>query len=83
MRPDCSIKLRNDVATLVLSSFHLNGIVNISSIAEKARLANIEENVALEDVESLVMHAALLVGAAIEFDGSHAICSLPEGEYLS
>ncbi|MBN9218991.1 MAG: hypothetical protein J0I79_13650 [Mesorhizobium sp.] len=69
MRPDCSNKLRNDVAALTLKSFQINGIVKISTVAEEVRLANIEENVALEDIESLVMQAAQLVGAAIEFDG--------------
>ncbi|WP_137933940.1 hypothetical protein [Mesorhizobium comanense] len=68
MRRDCSIKLHNDVAALTLKSFQINGIVQISAVAEEVRRANIEENIALEDVESLVMQAAQLVGAAIEFD---------------
>jgi 1-deoxy-D-xylulose 5-phosphate reductoisomerase len=69
VRPDYSAKLRNDVAALTQKSFQINGIVKISALAEEVRRANIEENVALEDIESLVMQAALLVGAAIEFDG--------------
>ncbi|WP_292377247.1 hypothetical protein [Mesorhizobium sp.] len=44
------------------------GIVNISAVAEQIRVRNLAENVALEDVEYLVLHAAQVLGAAIEFD---------------
>lgn len=69
MRYDYSARLRDDVNSAVLTAFRTAGIVNISMVAEQVRIRNLAENVALEDIERLVLQAAQLIGAAIEFDG--------------
>lgn len=69
MRYDYSARMRDDVSSAVQMAFKTAGIVNITAIAEQVRIRNLAENVALEDVEHLVMQAAQLIGAAIEFDG--------------
>ena len=69
MRYDYSARMRDDVSSAVQMAFKTAGIVNITAIAEQVRVRNLVENVALEDVEHLVMQAAQLIGAAIEFDG--------------
>ncbi|WP_095205028.1 hypothetical protein [Mesorhizobium carmichaelinearum] len=68
MRYDYSARLRDDVNSAVQSTFRTAGIVNITVTAEQVRVRNLAENVALEDIEYLVLQAAQLLGAAIEFD---------------
>lgn len=68
MRYEYSAQLRDDVNSAVLAAFSKTGIVNIAVVAERVRVSNLAENVALEDVEHLVLQAAQLLGAAIEFD---------------
>jgi hypothetical protein len=68
MRYDYSTRLRDDVHSAVQMAFKTAGIVNISATAEQIRMRNLVENVALEDIEHLVLQAAQLLGAAIEFD---------------
>ncbi|BCG87298.1 MULTISPECIES: hypothetical protein [unclassified Mesorhizobium] len=68
MRHDYSTRLRDDVNSTVQKAFKMAGIVNISATAEQVRMRNLVENVALEDLEHLVLQAAQLLGAAIEFD---------------
>ena len=69
MRYEYSARLRDDVNSAVQAAFSKTGIVNIAAVAEHVRVSNLAENVALEDVEHLVLQAAQLLGAAIEFDG--------------
>lgn len=69
MRYNYSTRLRDDVSSAVLMAFKKNGIVNITAVAEQVRVRNLAENVALEDIEYLVLQAAQLIGVAIEFDG--------------
>ena len=69
MRYDYSTRLRDDVRSAVQMAFKTAGIVNITAVAEHVRVRNLAENVALEDIEHLVLQAAQLIGAAIEFDG--------------
>lgn len=69
MRYDYSECLRQDVISSVQRACKTAGIVNITMVAEQVRVRNLAENVALEDIEHLVLQAAQLVGAAIEFDG--------------
>jgi hypothetical protein len=69
MRYDYSAQLRDDVSSAVLMALKKTGIVNITAVAEQVRVKNLGENVALEDIEHLVLQAAQLIGAAIEFDG--------------
>lgn len=68
MRYDYSAQLRNDVNSAVQRAFKTAGIVNITVTAEQVRVSNLAENIALEDIEHLVLQAAQLLGAAIEFD---------------
>ncbi|MER8752318.1 hypothetical protein NKH57_24145 [Mesorhizobium sp. M1050] len=68
MRYDYSTRLRDDVTSAVLVAFEKNGIINITAVAERVRVRNLAENVALEDIEHLVLQAAQLVGVAVEFD---------------
>lgn len=68
MRYDYSMRLRDDVNSAVEKAFKTAGIVNITVTAEQVRIVNLAENVALEDVEYLVLQAAQMLGAAIEFD---------------
>ncbi|MBZ9962801.1 hypothetical protein [Mesorhizobium sp. BR1-1-2] len=78
MRYDYSTRLRDDVQSAVTTAFRTYGIVNITAVAERIRLRNLDENVALEDVEHLVLAAAQLLGAAIEFEGLTMIDHLPD-----
>lgn len=68
MRYGYSLQLRDDVSSAVEKAFKTAGIVNITAAAEQVRVMNLAENVALEDIEYLVLRAAQLFGAAIEFD---------------
>ncbi|MBZ9670752.1 hypothetical protein FJ970_14345 [Mesorhizobium sp. B2-1-8] len=68
MRYDYSTMLREDVYSTVCTAFKTVGIINVSVVAERIRIRNLAENVALEDIEHLVLQAAQLIGAAIEFD---------------
>jgi len=68
MRYEYSTRLHDDVNSAVEKAFKTAGIVNISVTAEQIRVRNLAENVALEDIEYLVLQAAQLLGAAIEFD---------------
>ncbi|MBZ9871857.1 hypothetical protein LB542_13440 [Mesorhizobium sp. BR1-1-9] len=79
MRYDYSMRLREDVQSAVHTAFRTAGIVRITTVAEQVRLRNLDENVALEDVEHLVMQAAQMLGAAIEFEGLAVIEERPGG----
>ncbi|MGX5827758.1 hypothetical protein [Mesorhizobium sp. 43Arga] len=68
MRHEYSMRLRGDVNSAVEKAFKTAGIVNITTTAEQVRVLNLAENVALEDIEYLVLRAAQLLGAPIEFD---------------
>src|SRR4029079_4525913 len=63
-----SNRLRDDAHCKVRQALRTNGIVNIIRLAEEIRLKNLADNVAREDIESLVMQIAQLYGAPIEFD---------------
>ncbi|MGX5843119.1 hypothetical protein ACWGTI_20570 [Mesorhizobium sp. ArgA1] len=61
-------------------------MVNIATVAEDVRTHNLDENIALEDVERLVMQVAQLYGAAMELDGLTAVeagrfTSLPDNPH--
>lgn len=73
MRYGYSARLREDVNSLVQIARRSKGIVNVAAVAEDVRQRNLAENVALEDLEALVMQVAQLYGAAMEFDGLTAI----------
>jgi predicted YcjX-like family ATPase len=69
MRYGYSARLRDDLNSRVLAALRARGMVNIAVVAEDVRLRNLDENVALEDVERLVMQTAQLYGAVMELDG--------------
>ncbi|WP_192356178.1 hypothetical protein [Mesorhizobium mediterraneum] len=68
MRDDYSVRLCHDVDRQVWAAVRCKGIVNVTAVAETVRLRNLAENVALEDIECLVLQAAQFYGAAMEFD---------------
>lgn len=81
MRYDYSARLRDDVNSAVQTAVKRAGIVNITALSEQIRVRNLAENVALEDIQHLVLQAAQLIGAAIEFDGlSNGLALLGAGE---
>lgn len=69
MRYEYSAQLREDLNAQVLAALHARGIVNVAVVAEEVRRRNLAENIALEDIEHLVMQAAQFYGAPMEFDG--------------
>lgn len=70
MRLAYSSKLKNDLWSTVRSAMTLGGTVNLAVIAEEVRKRNEIENVALEDVERLVLETAQMLGAIVEFDST-------------
>jgi hypothetical protein len=87
MRYEYSAGLRDDVNSAVHTAFTATGIINIAATAEQVRVRNLAENVALEDIECLVLQAAQLLGAAIEFDTlrwlwSHGLRKIADGPKL-
>ena len=73
MRYGYSAQLREDLNSRVLAALRSRGMVNIATVAEEVRTHNLDENIALEDVERLVMQVAQLYGAAMELDGLTAV----------
>ncbi|MER8786357.1 hypothetical protein NKH71_00570 [Mesorhizobium sp. M0983] len=69
MRYRFSVRLHDDVNSRVRATLRSRIAINLTAVAEAVRLQNLAENVAREDIEWLVMQAAQLQGAAIEFDG--------------
>jgi len=63
-----SSRLREDLNSQVLAALQGKGVVNVTAVAEDVRLRNLDENVAREDIEYLVVQTAELYGAAMEFD---------------
>lgn len=63
-----SDRLRTDAHCKVQHALWENGVVDIIRLSEEIRLKNLDENVAREDIESLVMQMAQVYGAAVEFD---------------
>jgi hypothetical protein len=62
--------LRNDIALLVERTLATDRIVNVSAIAAKLRRKHEHLNIALEDVESLVLQRAQALTLPILFDGA-------------
>ncbi len=79
MRYGYSAHLHEDIISQVQAAIHSKGIVNVAAVAEVVRVQNLAENVALEDIEHLVVQAAQFYGAAMEFDGLTSIGLAPFG----
>lgn len=58
MRYGYSVQLREDLNSRVLAAIRSRGMVNIAAVAEEVRLANLDENIALENVGWLVVQTA-------------------------
>lgn len=69
MRHEYSAQLREDLNVQVLTALQAQGIINVAVVAEEVRQRNLAENIALEDIEHLVMQTAQFYGAPMEFDG--------------
>lgn len=76
-----SIRLRDDAHHRVQKALRTKGIVNIIRLSEAIRLDHLAENIAREDIESLVMEVSQLYGAPIEFD-DEALTALDLPEVL-
>ena len=76
-----SIRLRDDAHHKVQQALRTKGIVNIIRLSEEIRLDNLAENIAREDIESLVLEVSQLYGAPIEFD-DEALTALDLPEVL-
>lgn len=63
-------ELRNDIALLVERALATDRIVNVPAIAAKLRLKHEHLNIALEDVESMVLQCAQASTLPILFDGA-------------
>lgn len=68
MRLRYSTEFKADLSKSVMGSIASTGIVNVPLIAEEIRKRNEIENIALEDVELLVLETAQMFGAILEFD---------------
>jgi hypothetical protein len=62
-----SSTLMDDLWRTVRTAISSNGTVNISVLAEGVRKRNEAENIALEDIERLLLEVATHSGAAVEF----------------
>lgn len=62
------IVVLEDLSAALDSALRETGVVNVSRIAEQIRVRNVDANIAREDIELHLMHAAQRRAAAIEFD---------------
>ena len=63
-----SDRLGRDIRRAVEHSWRVNGLVNISALAEVVRKRNLADNVALEDIEEAMVRIACAIGAPCVFD---------------
>jgi hypothetical protein len=63
-------RLKNDVAKTIKTEASCTPILNVPLIAEEIRLRNLFFNIAREDIEEMVLNAALQRGCAVEFDST-------------
>jgi hypothetical protein len=76
MNREFSQKLRIEVDLAVMEAAASHGTVNVPHVAEILRLQNIDENVAHEDVELLVVQQAQTLGIAMAFSADTPNLSL-------
>lgn len=72
MQRKYSNEFKTDLSRSVMSSIASSGVVNVPLIAEEVRRRNEADNIALEDVELLVLETAQIFGAMLEFDSDPA-----------
>lgn len=68
MDREFSESLRQDVSDSVRNSAARYGAIDVNAISEAVRLRHLAENVALEDIASLVMKAADWIGRPMVFE---------------
>ena len=73
MRPLVSAALMQDLARSVEEALRRDGLVHVSNLAEEVRRRNEVENVALEDIETMVVSFAQSLNAAMEFDSERRL----------
>jgi hypothetical protein len=61
--------LISDISDSVVGAAKLHGFVRIAAVAEEVRSRNADENIALEDIESMVLHYAREAGLPCALDG--------------
>jgi hypothetical protein len=62
--------LKDDAATFVEKAVGSGKIMNVAAIAEKLRRRHLHLNVALEDIEALILDFAMAKHSLMEFDGA-------------
>ncbi|RUW25925.1 hypothetical protein EN858_21430 [Mesorhizobium sp. M4B.F.Ca.ET.215.01.1.1] len=80
MRYHYSQTLLDDVTASVTEAFQRLGIVNVPVVAEQVRRRHPSENIALEDIEEIVLDTAQMFHIPMEFDGASAIFAAHEAE---
>jgi len=65
------VELRNDVHMTVKQATETSRIVDVSAIAEEVRCRHVHLNVALEDIEAIVLGVAKMGQFPILFDGAN------------
>lgn len=70
MRFSISSEFQTRIVAATREAMSETGIVNVPVVAMQVHSSNLEENVALEDIELRVLQAAQVFRAAIEFDRS-------------
>lgn len=65
------IELRDDIHMTVKQAAETSRIVNVSAIAEEVRCRHVHLNVALEDIEAIVLGVAKMGQLPILFDGAN------------
>jgi hypothetical protein len=68
-----SIKVHRDVVTSVAKAIERDGIVRICTLAEEVRVRNLDANIALEDIEVMVLREARHRQAPMEIEGMTTI----------
>lgn len=61
-------ELKADLAELVQQAMETNRVVNVPVVAEQLRRKHVHLNIALEDLEELVLQSASQLPYPIEFD---------------
>ncbi|MDX8541987.1 hypothetical protein RFM23_30780 [Mesorhizobium abyssinicae] len=80
MRYHFSHTLLDDVTASVTEAFHRLRIVNVPVVAEQVRRRHLSENIALEDIEGIVLDTAQMFHIPMEFDGTSGIFAAHEAE---
>ena len=70
MSPKELAELRNDIHITVKQASETSRIVNVSAIAEEVRCRHVHLNVALEDVEAIVLEVAKMAQIPFLLDGA-------------